>query len=368
MNGLYSFFPNELDFYPVNNAVDPPFINQISIRNKDESKNRFYYSKLNEELKLKLKPNDYSLKVHFSPSNTASNVYYSYRFTIFGEQWNAYSTNPYVENYAIPAGRYSLDLQASLDPKFPSEEFVRISIYKPKIWYQRLWVQALFLLSALGIGYAFIRYRFNQKLKRQQEMEQLRTKISSDLHDEVGSTLTGLAMQSEMMTYELDGAHKEALHEMADMSRDAMEKMRDTVWAIDSRKDTYKSLIARMHNFAERNLVRKKIEYQFDLNDIDKEGFISPERRQHIYLIFKEAITNVIKHSNATKVVVALSQSEKEINLSIKDNGTDPVTLNPEETDGLGTSNMLMRGKEIGGTLVMKYESGFLVDLNVPLE
>jgi signal transduction histidine kinase len=367
VNGLYSFYPEELSFLSVNLSVHPPFINQISIRNKDEKKNRNFYSSLNEKLELKLKPNDYSIKVNFSPSEVGRSEYYSYRLSTFGDQWNYYFTDTHLENYALPSGTYSLDIQATLDPKFPSQEFVSIAITKPKIWYQRLWVQALFVLGILGIGFSFIRYRYDQKLKRQKEIETLRTRISSDLHDEVGSTLTGLAMQSEMMTYELEGKQKESLDEMAEMSRDALDRMRDTVWAIDSRKDTYKSLLARMHSFAEKNLNRQTIEYHFDVAQIDMNAMINPEKRQQIYLIFKEAITNIIKHSNAKMVRIKMHSNPKGFHLVIHDNGSQEINLtNLLKADGQGISNIKMRAETVGGTVAFVVKDGLQVKLTIP--
>ncbi|MEL6987743.1 MAG: histidine kinase, partial [Bacteroidota bacterium] len=371
VNGLYSFYPDELEFKSISNTASIPFLNKIGIKNKDETKNRYLYSDLNsKDLKLSLSPNDYNLSINFSSSNfDQQEVYYSYRIREFGETWNAPTTHPEIELFSIPPGKYTLDLQATLDPKFASDKFISIPISKSRVWYERWWVISLFTLSLMSGVALFIRNRYQQKLARQKELEKLRTKISSDLHDDVGSILSGLALQSEMMTYEADASQKESLNEMADMSRDALEKMRDTVWAIDSRKDKYIDLIHRMQAFADRNLGRKDIEYEFSILDIDKEAPINPERRQHLYLIFKEAITNVIRHSNADEVKITMSKLVNDLILSIYDNGSEPVAIQElENASGLGSSNMKMRARKLNGNAVFKYDKGFHVVVRIPYD
>lgn len=144
------------------------------------------------------------------------------------------------------------------------------------------------------------------------------------------------------------------------MSRDAMEHMRDTVWAIDSRKDKYENLVDRMREYAEKNLALRNITHEFIITDVDTKKFINPEKRQTIYLIFKEAITNIVKHSNGDHVIIEFADKKNSIQLLIRDNGTQKEI---RSSDGLGMSNMKMRAMKIGGILTTKYENGFIVEL-----
>jgi signal transduction histidine kinase len=119
--------------------------------------------------------------------------------------------------------------------------------------------------AVLGIFYAKNTKRKNQ-LNLIQQQESFRNQVSSDLHDDVGTLLSGLAMQSEMVNItSTDIEQKKALSEISLMSREAMETMRDIVWAIDSRKDKYENLIDRMRAFAEKNLHLKNIKHTFRL-------------------------------------------------------------------------------------------------------
>jgi DNA-directed RNA polymerase len=120
----------------------------------------------------------------------------------------------------------------------------------------------LFYLSAVFASiYYFIQYRVKSKLGKFKELEALCINISSNLHDYVGTILSGLAMQSQMLAITSRKDQKASLLEISDMSHDAMERMRDTVWEIDSRKDKYENLIDRMRAFAEKNLNLKNTKH-----------------------------------------------------------------------------------------------------------
>ncbi|WP_298354575.1 sensor histidine kinase [Runella sp.] len=187
--------------------------------------------------------------------------------------------------------------------------------------------------------------------------------MSSDLHDDVGTILSGLAMQSQMLAFSAKEEQKDSLLEISSMSHDAMERMRDTVWAIDSHKDKYENLIDRMRDFADRNLNRKQISHEFKVEVEDGKKFIDPQKRQNIYLIFKEAIVNIVKHSDATHVNIVFSEQRNRLHLVIHDNGSQLQT--PTSSDGLGLSNMQMRATQLGGRLMANYEEGFKVELTL---
>jgi signal transduction histidine kinase len=232
---------------------------------------------------------------------------------------------------------------------------------RPPFW--RMWWAYLFYLITIAyIIYRLINYRVEQGVSRLKTLEAIRTKISTDLHDDVGSVLSGLAMQSQMLAFSAKDEQKESLLEISNMSHDAMERMRDTVWAIDSRKDKYENLIDRMRAFAEKNLNMKQIKHTFKVEVEDSKKFINPEKRQNIYLIFKEAITNICKHSDAKNVNIVFKQEKNTLYLLIYDDGSKMETSN---SDGLGLNNMNMRAKNIGATLNVKYQDGFKVELEM---
>jgi len=202
----------------------------------------------------------------------------------------------------------------------------------PRVWFTELGVLLEILVFSLGLGY---RLRLMDQ-EKELAVTRLRTKISSDLHDDVGSMLTGLSMQSNVMSYTAEGPIKEKLKQISEISRNALETMRDTVWAIDARQDNYTSLIDKVRDFAETNIPEDRMTYEVIASGIDRDVSLAPDIRQQLYLIYKEAFANALKHSDGTHVEIQLS-------------------------------NMRMRAEQINGQLEVSHEEGWSVILKVPL-
>lgn len=217
------------------------------------------------------------------------------------------------------------------------------------------------LLASIGLLTAFY---LNHKVKRVRQIENLRTKISSDLHDDVGSILSGLSMRAELLEMNSPESTKPELQLISKLGRNAMQHMRDAVWAMDARKDNMSDLIDRMREFAEETLGAKEINFDFVLNNLNLESKIRPDYRQNIYLIFKEAVANIVKHSNADEVKLNLYNEKGTFHMQIIDNGnTEAKTY---KTTGLGTDNMKMRAKRIAANIMFKREMGYGVYIEVP--
>lgn len=212
--------------------------------------------------------------------------------------------------------------------------------------------------SLIFVSYLLTRYYYKEKLAKRLAVEKLRTKISNDLHDDVGSILTGLAMQSELMSMKMPDKNKLELLEISNKSRSVIEKMRDIVWAMNSERDKFENLVDRMRDFAEDQFSNTSLNYNVELHNIKGQAGINPDVRQNLYYIFKEAITNAIKHSNGDMVKIKLYREKEAIVLSIKDNGTKFDT-SPKE--GLGLSSIQSRANDINGVLTLDTSSGFEV-------
>ncbi|MEM9527180.1 MAG: histidine kinase [Bacteroidota bacterium] len=216
-----------------------------------------------------------------------------------------------------------------------------------------------FIFGGLGLcvlfGGLLMRQYFRNKVDRALRVERLRDKISRDLHDDVGSILTGLAMKTELLTETLPEQHRAPFGEVTDLSRSAMYRMRDAVWIMDSSRDNWKSLKERIQEFAYEILTPKDIGFQLMVTGTKDDGLLDGEVRQHLYLITKEAITNAVKHApDATKVTVNFQQSATGLILSIQNDGV--VEASSKLSAGSGMRNMQQRAKELGGSLVAEVE------------
>lgn len=314
---------------------------------------------------LSLAHNNNFLSFHFIGISTKSpkKMRYQYKLEGIDANWSGLSTLTEVPYGNLPPGTYTFKVRAMNGDGYWSKTLTYPFRILPP-WWKTWWAYLLYAGLFVAIVYAFIQYRTAQAVQKVKALEAIRTKISSDLHDDVGSILSGLAMQSQVMAYSAPTEIKTALKELSDMSRDAMERMRDVVWVIDSRKDKYENLIDRMRAIAEKNLGIKNIAFDFKVSHIDGKKFIDPEKRQNIYLIFKEAIANILKHSDATQVNILFEQEKGHLRLVVQDNGTVSIQ---KPSDGLGMSNMAMRAKNMGGSLFTVFKNGCMVELNVDL-
>jgi signal transduction histidine kinase len=228
----------------------------------------------------------------------------------------------------------------------------------------------IFLLILLGIlsSIYFIVRRIKQRnlIEQEERDKNFRSKLSSDLHDDVGTILTSLSMQSELLEMKASEGNKGTVSKIANMSRDATRRMRDTVWAIDSRKDNIMDLAYRMIDFAEDILEPKDVEFQLAHNIEGKDDKISAELRQNIFLIFKEAITNTAKYGTGELVTSALQKENDNLYLSISNQTDKEIKI--AEVSGLGLSNIKKRSEELNGKFEIKNEKNqFILNLSFPL-
>jgi ligand-binding sensor domain-containing protein/two-component sensor histidine kinase len=275
------------------------------------------------------------------------------------DDWTYIGNQPVIRYHKLPAGQYTLHIKGSDSKGNWSSGQLSIPIKVHQIFFKTWWFILCGLLVIAGIVYAFVHYR----LQRLLEMERMRTRIAGDLHDEVGSMLSGLAMQAEIMELDHQKSDPARLHRISEISRLTLSKMRDVVWSIDSRRDQVKDLLDRMRENAEEMLTPKDILFQFELGELPMEKKLPVDERQHLFLFYKEAITNIIKHANATSVTIRFGQFGEYFELVVHDNGT--TVPSTSGSSGFGLQNLEMRAKKLGATFLLQKQNGFRVGLKM---
>jgi signal transduction histidine kinase len=220
---------------------------------------------------------------------------------------------------------------------------------KDSIW-QKSWFWpsiVVYFLMVLGIGvYLFFLYNFRQKLK----MQYVRNQIASDLHDEVGSNLNSIAIFVELLKKKMPKAQPELMALMAKITENSEETvslMRDTVWAINPDNDNTEKLLEKLESFGIEMLSSKGIVFSFEnLLNIKKSQF-QMEQRRNIYLICKEAINNIAKHSEATKASCKLYSKNGNTYIEITDNGKGFDISKTFEGNGLKNFKFRSEDEEI---------------------
>jgi len=309
-----------------------------------------------------LSPYDINLKVDWSVPDYFNNEDYSY-YTIlegFENDWFYQGNTSSIRYNQLPAGDYILKVRGIDSNGNKSKAGLEIPIVVNQIFYKTWWFILLSILVIGAVVYGIFQYRLKQALA----IERLRTKISSELHDDVGSMLTGIAMQTEMLEMQANNeVEKKKLNRLTTLSRNTIAHMRDFVWTIDSRKDKLENLIERMHEYAEEHLLPSGIQFEIKIDRYGLSKKLNPNCRRNLYLIFKEAITNVLKHSNAKNVVISISTKKGSCTFSIKDDGILKVD---KTSTGQGLANMKMRSEEINAELQINTLNGFCIDVILP--
>ncbi len=208
------------------------------------------------------------------------------------------------------------------------------------------------------------------KLKRTVEMEKMRSRLSRDLHDDIGSTLSSINILSRTAQGNLkqtnDEKTKASLEKINERSQRLLDNMSDIIWNINPGNDTIEEVMSRMREYATTILEAKNIEYTFNFPKEKMDCKLSMEVKNNMYLIFKEAVNNLSKYSGATKANLSLTFDEKNIHLKIEDNGKG---FNEDEIKHRGgLSNMQHRAEEIKGTMAIKsiIERGTVIELTLP--
>jgi two-component system, NarL family, sensor histidine kinase UhpB len=222
---------------------------------------------------------------------------------------------------------------------------------KAKNMQRNLIVTGAFAILTVG-GVLWRNNRNKQKAYALLEKQKMRTQIASDLHDDIGSTLTSISYYSELVKMQVpaeNSAVKTMLDKIGNNARTIVHTMSDIVWVINPDNDLNGNLISRMRSHANELCKDRNIECSFEANDEIKDLKLNMQQRKNLYFIFKEALHNAVKYASCSKINVALLQSDHQIELAIKDNGKGFNLTDP--SDGNGLTNMKRRAAEINAIL-----------------
>ncbi|MGH9845470.1 MAG: sensor histidine kinase, partial [Blastocatellia bacterium] len=228
----------------------------------------------------------------------------------------------------------------------------------PPLW-QRWWF----------LGYALYRYRVAQLLK----LERMRTRIATDLHDDIGANLTRISILSEVAKQlQNRGANGDSpvggsLQSIAEIARESVASMSDIVWAINPERDSLIDLTRKMRQHAEEVFTLRDVELKFTAPDAARDLKLDAHVRRDLYLIFKETVNNAARHSGCARVEIELRVEGERLSLTISDDGRgfDPAA----RTEGNGLLSMRRRSAALGGELILesRCDGGTRMRLTIPL-
>lgn len=285
-------------------------------------------------------------------TSVGEKLQYEYRF---GDgAWN--TTDGRSLNFAnLASGDYRLEVRAQTTDGIYSQEPANVTFrIAAPLWQNPFLILIAVILIALLV-YSFYRYRLNKLV----EIERTRTRIATDLHDDIGANLSKISLLSEIVNMQMESGNPESkkmLSTIAEVSRSSVASMRDIVWAINPSRDSVLEMTRKMRQYAEETFVPNNVALRFNAPNERVSTPLPMDLRREMFLIFKEAVNNAARHSDCTRIEIDFVVSSKQIVLQITDNGRgfDPGS----ESEGNGLANMRSRTEKIGGRFEIDSEPG----------
>jgi signal transduction histidine kinase/ligand-binding sensor domain-containing protein len=287
---------------------------------------------------IKLKHTQNNISIRFSANSYINEeaILYSYQLQKNGSAlWTEPSAEHLVNFSALGPGTYTFRVKAvNLNGQWSSNEATYdFEILLP--YWKRWWFIALVLAVITGILFSLYRYRISQLTK----MQAMRNNISSNLHDDIGASLTNILILNEMTKKNIDDKEKATTHisRAGEDIKRISESLSDIVWNISPRYDDLNNLFIRMKRYAAEMLEGKNIEAEISFPEAELKYSMPMDQRRDFYLLFKEVINNMAKHSGANKAQVSIEINNKSLLLIVKDNGKGFTPAKSKTGNGLGS-------------------------------
>ncbi|HSK14053.1 MAG TPA: ATP-binding protein, partial [Phnomibacter sp.] len=315
------------------------------------------------------------VRFHFSAIDWSAphKIKYSYRLKGSDNKWSGPAENNIADYRGLQHGNYELQVKAiGTSQQWTETFFFRFTI-RPA-WWQTWWFKALVALLSAALLLFISRQIYLIRLRRQRaEMEKQlaiqleRQRISAEMHDDIGAGLSGVRLLTELTKSKLKD--ERAAEEMEKIHRsvgDISAKMKEVIWSLNTENDNLSSLLSYLQNQARTMMENYPGQFSISVPPDIPDMQVNGETRRHIYLLLKEALHNIIKHSDAQKAEVLITINEN-FSMVVRDNGKG-IDDERMETDGNGMKNIRKRVQQLGGHLFIRNENGLTLTFEIPLK
>ena len=370
VNGLTTVNPAMLKRKPIMPRL------QITGIKTDSSINPFQFDESNP-LKLEAGSNAIEFELTAIDFISPSMCKIKYRLNGYDSNW-VISPNLGIARFVkLPAGSYMFEAIASDATGNWDTNVKRIPVFIAAYWWQQSWfkltVLALVILTIIFAIRIYIRSRINKEkaiLEKHFAIQKERERITTDLHDDIGATLSSMNIYSDIASTVWESKPQESrkmIEKITGTTKDLMGRMGDIIWSMQPADEGKYTLEAKLKNYCSELLSPKNILCDFVIDEKLTASISNPEARKNILLIVKEAINNIAKYSGATNAVISLQKEQEEIILSITDNGKGYEAGSIKFGNGL--QNMLQRSKSLGGIcdVIAVYGKGVSITCKFPI-
>ena len=307
-------------------------------------------------------------------------VQVKYRLDDFDSEWITAGPDRVAAYPGLPPGRYQLQAVASLGNGIWNDKPRSLAVTVVPQWWQTLGFRIL-AVGGLVFAVAFSARAWShrrlqtelERLERESAIERERTRIARDIHDDLGASLTRISLLTQCAQPEDEAAGTTRINRIYQTAGEIIRAMDEIVWAVDPRHDNLESLAGYLGNFAQNFLQVAGIRCRLSMPDRLPALNLTSQMRHHLFLCFKEALNNVVKHAGADAVTITVGLVGATLTIQVANNSPGPQPALRDEnrlSAGRGLGNMQQRMAEVGGKCTLTHEAGreTVVTLEVELE
>jgi len=306
---------------------------------------------------------------------------YQYRLANLNPEWSPRGTERQVTFAQLPPGPYNFEVRAMNSEGRQSLQPASLTFtILPPFW-RTWWAYCSYAILTIAGLALWRRYEFRSirqkereaselrevrlraevaevraqaaETQKQLEQQQTRIQIARDLHDEVGSTLSSIGLFAQAMTRKTGAtSHGDANRFLAlitESSSHAKEAISDIIWSIDPGNDNWEIVISKFRRYSSDILETRNIKHKIEMETPPATVAVDPHHRRHLWLLLKEIMTNIVKHSSCTEATILLGVTDGTIHLMVKDNGIGFDSTVTHEGNGL--RNIYARTSALGASV-----------------
>lgn len=279
-------------------------------------------------------------------------VAFRYQLEGFDRGWSEVTPSRAARYPKVGPGQYRFHVVARNNDGVWNETGAGVALVVTPFW----WATYTFRITAAAAVVLALGGLYRLRQNRRRELERLRVRIASDLHDDIGSSLWSITLLSRMLAQHgtLSPEERQDINEIHRISVQTSNAIRDIIWLINPGLDSLQDLLLRMKDFA--GVMLRGIEFRLECKGVDPARRLSLDFRQHLFFLFKEALTNVAKHAQATVVEARFEQQAGGWRFLVRDNGVGFVPA--AATTGNGLKNLRARAAKLGATLEIHSRPG----------
>ena len=330
---------------------------------------------------LVIPPRKEGLEIQYTSLNLSAPERTRFKFWLEGHEktWTEAGGSRVARYPILPPGSYRFHVTAcNEDGEWnPTGTSLALTVLPP--FWRTGWFLGTAAALLLGAIAAVVYYISTQKLQRQlatlkqqETLERERSRIARDIHDQLGASLTQVALLGELVESDKDAPNEVEAHarQISQTARDTTRVLDEIVWAVNPSNDTLDGLMTYVCKYAQEYLAVAGVHYRLEVPSQLPNTPIPPEVRHNVFLVCKEAVTNIVRHAKASEVHLRLRFNQDACEFELQDNGRGLIGLDEKAAQTRnGLRNMRARMESIGGqfTLGPAPGGGALVRLTVPL-